>query len=275
VLLLLALAPAAESAIRQDGTDTQHLAGPNVSSPDLTDNGGDVTLMQWHKLNVDHNAIKILFQYHNNGDGGTFHSILFAVSADGTTADFITAIDGVPSQSATAIQSISVGAWYYYVITRSGTSIKFYIGSETTPVSIVATLTDAALQAQSSAWRWTATGNSTATLSADASIERFKLYSRELTLGDIDTERATLPPVSEANLWTYNPFAADGDLGAGTPSGSDPWIFSEQGASNFSTVAGPAPTPALLPGIPINVNVTSLGLGLMAIILTTPGRIRR
>ncbi len=223
-------------AIRSDGTSTQHLAAPSNSSPTT----GAVTMTQWHKLNVDHNAIKILFQYHNNSNGGTSHIIAANVQSDGTTVDFGTAIGGVPSQTETAVQSITTGTWYFYAIIRNGSSVKFYIGSESADATEVANLTDSSLQAQGDYWRWTAMGSSTPTLSADAAIERYKLYNRELTLGEINAERTSLGPSSTTNLWTSNPFTTAGvytDDGLG----SNGWTFSEQGGTGFSTVTGPSP----------------------------------
>jgi hypothetical protein len=50
----------AHAAIRSDGTNMQHLAAPANDSPV----SGTVTILQWDVLNVDHNAAKLLFQFH-------------------------------------------------------------------------------------------------------------------------------------------------------------------------------------------------------------------
>lgn len=230
---LISAAPA-HAAIRSDGTSTQHLAGPHGSSP----SSGAVTLMQWHKLNVDHNAQKVLLNLHNNGDGGTFHNIMLLTQSDGTTLDFVTFVSGSASSSRASVQSITVGTWYHYAIVRSGSSIKLYTGSESSPSTLVATLRDRSLASQSSVWRWTATGNSASGFSADASIERFKMYNAELSESQINAERASPEPSNRTRLWTYNPFTTAGSYGA--DHGSNRWTFSEQGGTNFSTVSGPA-----------------------------------
>jgi hypothetical protein len=234
-LLALALVVApGHAAIRSDGTDTQHLAGPYLSAVAR----GAVTIMQWHKLNADANTRKILFNYHNNHDGGTFHNIILWTQGDGTTADLITVV-GTPSRFQTGVQSITVGTWYHYAIVRNGSTIRLYVGSETAASTLITTLEDSRLAPQTSVWRFTATGSSGSGLSADASIERFKLYNAALTLAEINAERTSLGPSSTTNLWSYNPFTAAGSYG-GTD-GSNPMTFTEQGGANFSTVSGPSP----------------------------------
>ena len=239
VTLLVALLPApplVPAAVRQEGLDTQHLAGPAVSSP----MSGDVTLLQWHRLNVGHNARKILMNWHNNNDGGHFHQILIAVEADGTTLGIASVIDGVPSQIARGVQSMTIGTWYYYAIARSGSTIELYVGSESSDVARAAALKDRKLTPQTNVWRWTAMGSSTATFSADTSIAQFRLYNRRLNPAQMDAERCSATPVSTRSLWTSNPFATAGSYGA--DAGFQHWLFREQGASNFSTVADPSPS---------------------------------
>jgi hypothetical protein len=231
---MAAVPPPAIAAVRQDGTSTQHLAGPAGGSP----RSGAITITQWHKLNVDATNFKVLFQYHNNR-APSVDAITLVTEADGTTLDVITIIAGSVSKTAAAVQSIAVGTWYFYAITRNGSTIRLYIGSESSPARLVATLTDARLAVQDIVWRWTATGSSTATLSADASIEQFKIYNAELTQSQIDAERTSLSPSSTTRLWSYNPFTTAG-LYSGAD-GSNPMTFTTQGGGNFSTVSGPAP----------------------------------
>jgi hypothetical protein len=238
LLLLLLLPLPVSSAIRQDGTDTQHLAGPAGGSP----GSGAVTLLQWHVLNVNPHAAKLLFQYHNNADGGSAHAIVVYTQADGTTVNVSTLVNLVPQQTATGVHSTAVGTWYFYAIVRNRSTIRLYVGSEASAVSLVATLTDSRLQAQSTAWRWTATGTSTAGYSADASIERLKVYSAALDGTQIETERCSLTPASRVRLWSYNELTTAGSYVG--QDGARPWVFTTQGGGNFSTVAGPRPSCA-------------------------------
>jgi hypothetical protein len=235
LFLLLLLPPSGWGAIRSDGTDTQHLAGPAGGSP----GSGAVTLLQWHKLNVDHKAAKLLFQYHNNAHGGSAHAIILYTQPDGRTLDVSTFVDVVPHQTAAGAQSIAVNTWYFYALVRDRSTIRLYVGSEGSDVGLVATLTDSRLQAQSTAWRWTATGTSTAGYSADASIERLKVYNAALSLAQIEAERCNRTPSSRARLWSYNEFTMAGSYDG--QDGASPWRFTAQGGGNFSTVAGPSP----------------------------------
>jgi hypothetical protein len=140
-------------------------------------------------LNVNHNAAKLLFQYHNNVHGGSAHAIILYTQSDGTTVNFSTFFNLAPQQTATNVQSVAVGTWYFYGIVRNRSTVQLYVGSEGSAVSLVATLSDSSLQPQSMAWRWTATGTSAAGYSADASIERLKVYNAALTLAQIEAER--------------------------------------------------------------------------------------
>ena len=239
-LLALALFVApGHAAIRSDGTDTQHLASL-LSSPGNFPASGAVTIMQWHKLNVDHDARKVLFAYHdNNSAGDGYDAIIFLTQANGTTLDINTYNDGVIGQTSAAVQTITVNTWYHYALVRNGATITLYIGSETTASMLVATVTDSTLEAQGIHWRFTATGTSAAGASADASIERVKVFAGELTLAQINNERAILAPGGTSGLRSYNPLTTAGSYGAS--SGSSQVTFSEQGGSNFSTVSGPSP----------------------------------
>jgi Concanavalin A-like lectin/glucanases superfamily len=238
LLLVLLLPLPVGSAIRQDGTDTQHLAGPAGGSPD----SGAVTLLQWHVLNVNPNAAKVLFRYHNNAHGGSRHAIVVYTQADGTSVNVSTLFNIVPQQTAAGVHSATVGTWYFYGVVRNRSTIQFYVGSEVSAVGLVATLTDSRLQAQSAAWRWTATGTSTAGYSADASIERLKVYNTALNLSQIEAERCSRTPASRTRLWSYNEFTLAGAYAG--QDGASPWVFTTQGGGNFSTVAGPQPSCA-------------------------------
>jgi hypothetical protein len=246
LLLVLLLPLSVASAIRQDGTDTQHLAGPAAGSP----GSGAVSLLQWHMLNVNAHAAKLLFQYHNNAHGGSAHAIIVYTQADGTTVNVSTFLDRAPQQTAVGVHSATVGTWYFYGIVRNRSTIHLYLGSEAGAVSLAATLTDARLQAQSTAWRWTATGTSTAGYSVDASIERLKVYNAALDRAQIEAERCSRAPASRTRLWSYNEFTMAGSYAG--QDGASPWTFTTQGGGNFSTVAGPNPscTGAAAPGRP-------------------------
>jgi Concanavalin A-like lectin/glucanases superfamily len=238
LLLVLLLPLSVWGAIRQDGTDTQHLAGPAGGSP----GSGAVTLLQWHMLNATPNAAKLLFQYHNNAHGGSAHAIIVYTQADGTTVNVSTLVNLAPQQTAASVHSAAAGTWYFFGVVRNRSTIQLYVGSEGSAVGLVATLTDPRLQAQSTAWRWTATGTSTAGYSADASIERLKVYNAALDRSRIEAERCSRTPASRVGLWSYNEFVMAGSYVG--QDGVSPWVFTTQGGGNFSTVAGPHPSCA-------------------------------
>lgn len=223
-------------AVRSNGTSTQHIAQEAGTSP----SSGAMTICQWNMLVAIPGADRVMMHYNDN-NGATPDWIALIVGASGVV-DLATIINGVPSTEDSAIHTMTEDVWYFHALVRNGSTVNCYMGTETTAVSLIGSVTNASLGAQSIEWRWIPTGVGGANLSPDHALERVKMYNAVLSESEIEAERVSLTPSSTTDLWGYVAFDSY-STGTWTTSQGDgsPYDFNISGGTGFSTVTGPSP----------------------------------
>ena len=157
----------------------------------------------WIQPVVDTNANSQIFSI---SDATANNADIVLFGADGTTlaircvvATLVTEVTGT---------NVTVGADYYLLVVReSVTSIKLYIGTPTTALTLDITNTrDVTLRLAPTLMRIGASGSNSQRF--DGHVSNWKAWTESKTLAEAQLEQFTTIPKSFSNLWGYWPMIA-------------------------------------------------------------------
>lgn len=193
------------------------------------------TIACWVYVSVDRNTVSGPWAVANTTteNAATASSVL---ATDATGTDVLTYRDFNVGITGSA-PNLPVGAWYKTAVTKNGSAVTYYWGTDSgsltaTPTASAAAITPAALYIGRSVWsgEWW-----------NGRVAAFKMWDAELPAGQVAVELAQYAPARTANLLRYHPFHA-----AETPDYS--------GNGNNLTAGGTTPTTEAGPPIPVVVS---------------------
>lgn len=220
-------------AVRFDA-DTDRISYTASNPPDPA---AGSTLAWWTYLSVDRNDFSCILRLHFASGGST--TINVATAGDGTTPNIFT-VGG----SVSAATGLTVGAWYYLVVTiSSSSSATIYVTDLATSTTTSASGT---ISTNGAPTGITVGGRSPSDGSEwfNGRIAYLRHWSAVLSGPERDAERVSTVPVRTTNLWSAWPLADATDLSdhfsthhfsAGTTA-----VTTEAGPTLSQTVTGTA-----------------------------------
>lgn len=183
-------------AVRFDGTsgeDFRRTANlPNVNS---------FTVCGWAKLSVDTNTYATLFSLQ---DSGGPNYILLTTALDGTTLGIWGPGDG----SGTTLQALTVGQWFFWAVTCSGTGANQLISYYATPGATSLTSASRAAGVANYTPTRMSLGDDSFGEPWNGCIERVRVWDAALSTAELLQEMNRTAPARYSNLNIFSPMIA-------------------------------------------------------------------